>query len=72
MGSEMIKTVIRDKDGNVINIGDWDCDWKQNEFGETVAMNPLPEGAYEDTAEIVVGWDGGLYEASDPRANQGI
>lgn len=29
--------------------------------------NPLPDGAYEDTAEIVTGWDGGLYEASDPR-----
>ena len=72
MDSEMIKTVIRDKDANVINIGDWDYDTKPNEFGEIVAMNPLPDGAYEDTARIIVGWDGGLYEASDPRANQGI
>jgi hypothetical protein len=32
--------------------------------------NPLPEGAYEDQAEVVAGSDGGLYLASDPRANQ--
>lgn len=32
-----------------------------------VVTNPLPEGAYEDEAEIVTGWDGGLYEATDPR-----
>lgn len=32
-----------------------------------VATNPLPDGAYEDEAEIVTGWDGGLYETNDPR-----
>jgi hypothetical protein len=34
---------------------------------QQVFANPLPEGAYEDEADIVTGWDGGLYEASDPR-----
>lgn len=29
--------------------------------------NPIPEGAYEDEADIVRGDDGGLYEAGDPR-----
>jgi|GEM_PF-1831861 len=36
-----------------------------------VMGNPPPEGAYEDTAEIITGWDGGLYEEGDPRALAG-
>lgn len=28
---------------------------------------PLPPGAYEDEAEVVIGWDGGKYVAHDPR-----
>lgn len=66
-----MQTVIKDKDGNIINIGDWDCcsDNVTNENGEEVVveLNPMPEGAYEDTVEIVTGWDGGLYGATDPR-----
>lgn len=62
MDREMNMTVIRDSSGHIINIGPWDY---QIEEGEVT--NPLPEGAYEDVAEIVTGWDGGLYEASDPR-----
>lgn len=30
--------------------------------------NPLPAGAVEGEADIIVGHDGGLYEAGDPRA----
>lgn len=32
-----------------------------------IFANPLPEGAKEGKADIVTGWDGGLYEATDPR-----
>jgi len=50
--------IIKDKNGNLINIGDWD-----NHNG----ANPLPEGATEHDAEVVTGYDGGLYLADDPR-----
>lgn len=58
----MRTTVIRDASGHIINIGPWDFQVEEGVIG-----NPLPEGAWEDEAEIVTGWDGGLYEASDPR-----
>lgn len=71
--------VIRDADGAIINIGAWDhqlepvYEEQLDEHGDItevlvgeVARNPLPEGAYEDTAEIVEGWDGGLYAVDDP------
>ncbi len=29
--------------------------------------NPLPDGAYEAEADIIEGWDGGLYASDDPR-----
>ena len=35
-----------------------------------IAMNPMPEGAYESEADVVTGSDGGLYLANDPRLNQ--
>jgi hypothetical protein len=56
MGSQM--KIIRDKDGNLINIGDWD-----DQKGE----NPLPEGATEHDAEVVIGYDGGKYLSDDPK-----
>jgi len=31
-------------------------------------MNPIPEGIIESDAEIITGWDGGLYAKGDPRA----
>ena len=77
MGSSMVK-VIRDKGGVLINIGAWDympelrgagiVDAHGEEITKLVNSNPLPEGAYEDQAEIVIGADGGLYEKGDPRA----
>ena len=48
--------VIRSADGKVINIGDWDYQYDD----EGKVLNPMPDGAYEDTAEIVE--DNGLYE----------
>jgi hypothetical protein len=74
--------VIKDKDGNVINIGEWnymiedkiekldppkDVVLTEEELEQyklktiQVIKNPMPEGAYEDVAEVVVGEDGGLY-----------
>jgi hypothetical protein len=56
MDSQM--KIIKDKDGNLINIGDWN---------DNQGQNPLPQGATEHDAEIVTGYDGGLYLADDPR-----
>jgi len=53
--------IIKDKDGNLINIGNWD-----NKEGQ----NPLPQGATEHDAEVVTGYDGGLYLADDPKRLQ--
>jgi len=55
--------IIKDKDGNLINIGDWDFKVDENQR----VKNPLPEGATEHDAEVVTGYDGGLYLADDPR-----
>ena len=46
--------IYRDQNGDVVHIGKW--------FNDN-----LPEGWQEDQAEVVVGWDGGLYLADDPR-----
>jgi hypothetical protein len=56
MGGKM--KIIRDKDGALINIGDWD---------DKEGQNLLPEGATEHDAEVVTGYDGGLYLADDPK-----
>ena len=50
--------IIKDKNGNPINIGDWD---------DLDGANPLPDGATEYDAEVVTGYDGGLYLADDPK-----
>lgn len=57
MGGKM--KIIRDKDGNLINIGDWD---------DKEGTNPIPEGTTEHDAEVIKGYDGGLYLADDPKA----
>lgn len=49
--------------GDVINIGPWDYRYTDLDDGETVALNPLPEGAVMQELEIVEGADGGLYPA---------
>lgn len=63
MGGKM--KIIRDKDGNLINIGDWDY-----MVDDGVERNPLPDGAYEEDAEVVTNPDGARYLVSDPRAQQ--
>jgi len=83
--------VIKNADGQVINIGEWDYMYKEQIVQKTlnvseitpdtnmdeykpktvvIAMNPMPGGAYESEADVVVGSDGGLYLANDPRVNQ--
>jgi hypothetical protein len=61
MGSKM--KIIKDKNGNLINIGDWN--FKLNENQEI--QNPLPKDATEHDEEVVTGYDGGLYLADDPK-----
>jgi len=51
----MVKKVIRSADGTVINIGPW-----QHEVDGV--PNPMPAGAYEDTAEVITDNDGGCHE----------
>lgn len=84
-----MKTVIKDIDGKVINIGPWDYKMGpvmgddlekpiKDRFGKTIAYeqkqvgevptNPLPDGAYEDQADVVEGPDGGFYVATDYKA----
>jgi hypothetical protein len=46
--------IYRDQDGTVVHIGEW-------------CHENIPSGWQEDQAEVVVGWDGGLYLADDPR-----
>lgn len=109
MSDSVRKKIIRDIDGNLINIGDWDyqlvkqqkhdslnrpvfayngdvflADSEMRQLVDTDGnlirdpnsllpvledhiTNPLPEGAYEDEADLVVGPDGGLYLPGDSR-----
>jgi hypothetical protein len=57
-----------DKDGNLINIGDWEFQTSTNNVGETVVGNPLPEGVYTEEREVFADEDGGRYIAKDPLA----
>jgi hypothetical protein len=60
--------IIRDASGAVINIGPWDYRPEDSEAGlvdqagvpivKAVATNPLPDGAYEDEAEVETMPDG--------------
>lgn len=60
-------TCVFDKNGTLINIGEWDIKLETNEeTGETIERNPLPSGAYTEEREVFVGDDGGLYIAKDP------
>ena len=55
--TSMVK-VLRSADGTVINIGPWED--LRDESGAIV--NPIPAGAYEDTAEVMTDDDGGRHE----------
>lgn len=71
----VMMTIIRDAGGAVINIGAWDHgavrtttrdDTGAVSVTETIT-NPLPAGAWEDTADVVTAPDGARYLAGDPR-----
>ena len=63
----MTTTCIFDKDGNLINIGEWDYQYETPKDGaEPVANNPLPEGAYSEEREVFSDADGGRHLAKDP------
>jgi hypothetical protein len=49
--------VIRDTNGNVINIGPWD---------DKGGVNPLPAGATQSDESVVTAPDGGLAVSADP------
>lgn len=75
MGGKMTKKiVIRDKQGFVINIGDWDymeenlIDSETGEVTSTIKHNPLPEGATSSEEHIITLPDGGL-SAENAEAN---
>lgn len=61
--------VIRNKEGQVINIGDWDYMEERIEDPETgeitvVTHNPLPDGATSEDEDVVELTDGGLAAAN--------
>lgn len=70
MGGKMTTAlVIRDTEGKVINIGEWDYMTEAVEdatTGEVVQVinNPLPEGATSSVEEIVTLPDGGKAAAN--------
>lgn len=63
------RLVIRDAEGKVINIGEWDYMGEQvvEQDGEfiTLPVNPLPEGSTQATEEIITLEDGGLAAAEE-------
>lgn len=59
----MIEKVYRDKNGNVINIGEWDYIITYDKNGGEVENNPLPKDATFKNEEIVILSDGGLAAA---------
>tara|TARA_R110002074_G_scaffold401205_1_gene598550 strand:- start:21 stop:215 length:195 start_codon:yes stop_codon:yes gene_type:complete len=56
--------IYRDSSGNLINIGEWDY-----AIFNGIETNPLPDGAAIEEADVVTGYDGGLYLSDDPRAS---
>jgi len=60
MGSKMIKTVYRDSNGTVINIGDWDYMITLDEDDLEITNNPLPENVTISEEEVEYNEDGGL------------
>mgnify|MGYP000303596302 FL=1 len=56
----MIKTVYRDSNGTVINIGDWDYMITLDENELEITNNPLPENVKVSEEEVDYAEDGGL------------
>lgn len=58
--------IYRNAEGKCINIGDWDYQVEIID-GVEIIRNPFPEKATEHDAEVVSGYDGGLYLTDDPK-----
>lgn len=58
--------IYRNAKGKCINIGDWDYQVEIID-GTEISRNPLPIDATEHDAEVVTGYDGGLYLTDDPK-----
>lgn len=56
--------IYKDSSGNLINIGEWDY-----AIFNGIKTNPIPDEAISEDADIVTGYDGGLYLTDDPRAS---
>ena len=56
----MNKICFFDKDGKLINIGEWDYQYETDNDGNSIAKNPLPDGAYSEEKNILINADGGL------------
>lgn len=50
--------VYRDKEGNVINIGEWDFVCTTCEDGIETINNPLPDGTTSKIEDVVINADG--------------
>jgi len=61
----MTTTCVFNKDGKLINIGEWDYQEESDSNGNMVQKNPLPQGAYTESVDVVMLPDGGLGLASD-------
>jgi hypothetical protein len=59
--------ILRDLNGRVEHIGDWDFLVVVDDNGNETINNPMPPGLTESDEEVVMGWDGGLYAYDDPR-----
>lgn len=72
-----MRKIWRDTDGRLIHIGEWDYKYQDRKteligasgrpVRKEVPTHLPPVGAYETERDIVEGFDGGLYEADDPR-----
>jgi len=57
--------IIKDKNGNVINIGEWNYKIIETQDGKMIITNPLPEGACESEEEVSRLDDGSFVLKSD-------
>ena len=57
--------IYRDAQGNLINIGEWDECQVEDEDGNIVINNPIPDGAVESDEDVVTAIDGSRVLASN-------
>ena len=60
--------VLRDAEGVLQHIGEWEYHIVVDDGGESTCYNPMPDGYVSTIEDVVDGLDGGRYLATDPRA----